>query len=67
MFPPPPLAQSKYFEYNCIFVIDILYQNAMFGQGGEGCQKATKPINGLSTIICKVPRLWKYTVYVCST
>ena len=33
---PPPLAQSKYFDHNCIFVNDILYQNAMFGQGGEG-------------------------------
>ena len=44
---PPPLAQSKYLEHNCIFVNYILYQNVMFGQGGEGCQKARKPINGL--------------------
>ena len=33
---PPPLAQSRYFEHNCIFVKDILYQNAMFWQGGGG-------------------------------
>ena len=32
----PPLAQSKYFEHNCIFVNEILYQNAMFGQEGGG-------------------------------
>ena len=57
----PPLAQSKYFEHNCIFVNDILYENVMFGQGGEGCQKAQKPINGLSSIIRNIPRLWKYT------
>ena len=66
---PPPLAQSKYFEHNCIFVKDILYQNVMFVQGGEGCQKAPKPMKGLSSIICNVSSLWKYTVYVhvCST
>ena len=58
---------SVYRTIGPLVVIDILYQNAMFGQGGEGCQKATKPINGLSTIICNVPRLWKYTVDVCST
>ena len=39
----------------------------MFGQGGEGCQKAQKPINGFNSIIYNVPRLRKYTVYVCST
>ena len=39
----PPIAQSKYFEYNCIFVIDMLYQNAMFGQGGEAVKKPQNP------------------------
>ena len=63
----PPLAQPKYFEHNCTFVNDILYPNAMFGQGGEGCQKAPKMKNGLRSIICNSPGLWKYTVYVCST
>ena len=38
----PPLAQSKYFEHNCIFVKDILYQNVMFGQGGGGLSKSPK-------------------------
>ena len=36
---PPPLAQSKYFEHNCTFVNDTLYQNAMFGQGGKDVKK----------------------------
>ena len=33
---PPHLAQPKYFEHNRIFVNDMLYQSAMFGQGGGG-------------------------------
>ena len=39
MSPPPSLAQTKYFEHNCIFVNDILYQNVMFGQGGKAIKK----------------------------
>ena len=35
----PPLDLPKYFEHNCIFVNDILYQNAMFGQGGKAVKK----------------------------
>ena len=30
-------------------------------------QEAPKPKNGLSSITCDVPKLWEYTVYVCST
>ena len=46
-----PLVQLKYFEHNCIFVNVILYQHVMLGKRGKGCQKVSKPINGLSSII----------------
>ena len=41
----------------------------MFAQVGGGgvFQKAPKLINGLRSIIGNSPRLWKCTVYVCST
>ena len=38
----PPLAQSKYFEHNCIFVKGRLCQNVMFGQGGGRLSKSPK-------------------------
>ena len=71
---PPPPPHTHTLPNQNIFVNGILYQNVLFvvfcargGWGGGGCQKAQKPINGLSSIICNVSRLWEYTVYVCST
>ena len=40
--PCSPLAQSKYFEHNCIFVNDISYQKLMFGQVWGRLSKSPK-------------------------
>ena len=38
-----PLAQSKYFENNCIIANDMIYLNDMFGQGWGGGGLSKKP------------------------
>ena len=38
----PPLPNQSIFEHNCNFVNDILYPNAMFGQGGGGGKAVKK-------------------------